>query len=118
MRVIVAGGREVTDILIVIAAIEASGFEITELVSGCAPGVDTLAEEWVRLRALAGYPSIPIKRCPADWDRLKLAAGPIRNREMAEYAEALIAIPTGGPGTKNMLKVARELGLKVFKYTW
>ena len=100
MRVIVAGGREVTDPALVAKAIEASGFEITELVSGGARGVDALGEAWALAHGL------PVRIFRADWKKHGRKAGPLRNREMAAYAEALIAIPTGGPGTQNMIKEA------------
>jgi hypothetical protein len=33
---------------------------------------------------------------------------------MAEYAEALIAITIGSPGTKHMINISRNKGLLVF----
>ncbi len=47
------------------------------------------------------------------------SAGPMRNRQMAEMADALIAIvPKSGAtrGTANMIKTAKELGLQIFLY--
>jgi hypothetical protein len=42
-----------------------------------------------------------------------LGAGPIRNAQMANVAEALIAIWDGNSvGTLNMITVAKKLGLK------
>ena len=42
------------------------------------------------------------------------SAGPRRNREMAQCADALIAVYDGQiPGTGNMIETARELGLIV-----
>lgn len=110
MRVIVAGGREVRDYEIVPRAIEASGFEVTELVSGGASGVDTLGEHW------ANTHGIPVARFTANWQKHGRAAGPIRNRQMAAYAQALIAIPTGGRGTANMIHEATAFGLKIFLF--
>lgn len=111
MRVIVAGGREVTDIALVESAIAASAFEITQLVSGHASGVDTIAERWATKRG------VPIKEydvSKAEWRRLGKPAGPMRNARMAAYADALIAIPTGGPGTVSMIEEALKRGLKVY----
>lgn len=83
--------------------------EVTEVVSGCARGVDRLGEQWAQMR------SIPIKRFPANWDRDGRSAGPIRNRQMANYAEALVAIWDGeSKGTKNMIEEAERRGLVVF----
>lgn len=55
-----------------------------------------------------------LKIFPADWDKYGRRAGPIRNREMAEYADALLAYWDGkSRGTKNMIEEARARGLKV-----
>ena len=55
-----------------------------------------------------------IKRFPADWGKYGKKAGIIRNRAMAEYADALLAYWDGkSSGTRNMIEIARELGLKV-----
>ena len=51
---------------------------------------------------------------PADWNRLGRAAGPIRNEEMAEVSDALIAFWDGkSRGTKSMIEIARRKGLQV-----
>lgn len=46
MKVIVAGSRWIDNYDVVKQAIEESGFEITEVVSGVARGADTLGENW------------------------------------------------------------------------
>lgn len=108
MKVIIAGIRTLENYEAVKAAVRKSGFEIEEVVSGCANGADKLGEKW------AFENGLPIKRFPADWDRNGKAAGPIRNRKMAEYADALIAIwDDMSPGTRNMIHEARKRGLKV-----
>lgn len=108
MKVIIAGSRDITDADIG-AIVAASGFEITEVVSGMQRGVDALGEAWAKARGL------PVKQFQADWDYFGLSAGPIRNQRMAEYADALIAIP--GPksrGTWDMVRQAERRGLKVY----
>lgn len=111
MKTIIAGSRLITSFAIVAEAIEASGFHITEVVSGGAPGVDALAEKW------AEQNGIPVKQFPADWDRYGRKAGPIRNQAMAEYGEALIAVWDGkSRGTRDMIRRARKHGLRVFVY--
>lgn len=81
---------------------------VTEVVSGCCRGVDRAGEEWARQRG------IPVKRFPANWKKFGVAAGPIRNAEMAEYAEALVAIPTGvSRGTRDMIDKAKARGLEI-----
>jgi hypothetical protein len=55
------------------------------------------------------------KRFPADWDRFGRSAGPKRNKQMAEYGDALIAVWDGeSRGTKTMIEFARERGLQVY----
>jgi len=111
MKVIIAGGRDFTNYALVEDAIKCSAFEITQVVSGKAKGVDTLGEVW----ALAN--NVPVEAFPADWSQHGRAAGPIRNREMAEYADALIAIWDGeSKGTANMIQQARNKRLNVFIY--
>jgi hypothetical protein len=111
MKVIVAGGRDFTNYALVEEAIKISGFEISQIVSGKAKGADTLGEVW----ALAN--NIPVEAFPADWSQHGRAAGPIRNRQMAEYADALIAIWDGeSKGTANMIQQARNKKLNVFIY--
>lgn len=112
MKTIIAGSRTITSYQEVQLAIEASHFKITEVVSGCAQGPDTIGQMW------ASNAGIPIKKFPADWDKFGNAAGIIRNTEMAKYAGpdgALIAIWDGqSSGTRSMIALARKYGLKVF----
>lgn len=109
MKTIIAGSRSVTNYLAVKSAIEESGFEITEVVSGGAHGVDRLGERW------ANENNVPIRRFLPDWDKHGKPAGFIRNYLMAKYAEALIAVHDGSSrGTAHMIRAAQEKGLKVY----
>ncbi len=111
MRTIIAGSRHCSDYFLLLKAISESGFEseITEVVSGCATGVDSLGEKWAAKKGL------PIKKFPALWSEFGKSAGPIRNSKMAQYAEALIAIQfTGSRGTADMVAKAKKFGLKVY----
>ena len=109
MKLIIAGGRTITNYSLVLSAIVESGFTITEVVSGMAPGVDTLAVQYAQENHL------PLKEFHADWNTYRRAAGPIRNRQMAEYADALIAIWDGeSRGTKNMIEEATKRNLQVY----
>lgn len=112
MKVIVAGSRSVTSYEAVAAAIVSSKFTITELVSGGARGVDRLGERW------AVEHNVPIKQFLPDWSRGK-SAGMVRNREMANYAEALVAVWDGSSrGTANMIVEAKRRGLPVAEVRW
>ena len=109
MKVIIAGSRSISDWPPVANAITLSGFKITEVVSGGATSVDTWGEEWAERHG------IPVKRFPAQWKTQGRAAGMFRNREMAQYADAL-AVFTGGAGTTDMVIVARRFDLQIFDY--
>lgn len=111
MRTIIAGSRSITNPAVIVEAIAASGFQITEVVSGTAIGVDRLGEQW------ASRHDIPVIRFPPDWNKYGRAAGFIRNNEMAHYAQALIAVWDGSShGTHHMINAARERNLRVFVY--
>lgn len=112
MKTIIAGSRTITSLAIVEQAIRESGFDITEVVCGGAKGVDQLGADWAYLHKNR------IKWFPADWDKHGRYAGPLRNRAMADYAEALIAVWDGNSrGTKHMIDCATKKGLKVFVKT-
>jgi len=111
MRTIIAGSRTIRDYALLERAIVESGFHITEVVSGKeSKGVDRLGEIWAERH------SIPVKWFPADWS-LGRKAGPIRNRQMAEYADALLALWDGkSKGTKNMIDTAMKMNITVCVY--
>lgn len=82
---------------------------ISEVVSGGSTGADYEGECWGHVNM------IEVTYFKADWKTHGKAAGPIRNRQMAEYADAL-AVFHGGRGTANMVKTAKELGLTVYDF--
>ena len=54
---------------------------------------------------------------PADWNRFGRTAGPKRNKQMANYANTLVAFWDGkSRGTKNMIDLAKCRGLNFFMY--
>jgi hypothetical protein len=109
MKVIIAGSRGIHDYAAVCGAVQRSGFAISRVVSGMAGGVDTLAVRY------AGDNGLPCDRFPADWRKWGRSAGYRRNAEMAEHADALIAVWDGrSPGTRHMIGVAKTRGLPVF----
>lgn len=85
------------------------GQVITEVVSGGAKGADMLGEQY------AIEYNLPLKIFPADWDKHGRAAGPIRNKQMAEYGDQLIAVWDGkSKGTENMIKTMNNLNKPVY----
>lgn len=87
--------------------------QIKELVSGHCRGIDLVAERWARGN------NIPIKVFPADWNQYGKSAGPIRNQQMVDYADALIAIPhptEKSKGTWCIVGQMRKAGKPFFVY--
>jgi len=108
MKVIIAGSSQIDDYQIVVDALNAANIVVTEVVSGMAIGVDKLGEKW------AVEHGIPIKQFPADWGRYGKSAGYVRNEQMADYAEGLVAIWDGcSRGTAHMIRTAKKRGLVV-----
>lgn len=78
------------------------------IVSGTARGADQLGERYAAER---GY---QVERFPADWKNDGKAAGPIRNAQMAAYADALVVFWDGrSRGTRDMIERAEKRGLPV-----
>jgi hypothetical protein len=102
MKIIIAGSRTITEKRHVYDAVRLSGFEITEVVSGKAPkGGDFLGETW------ANENGVPVTPFPADWTRFPHIAGFLRNIEMGDYAQGLIALWDGmSSGTAHMIATA------------
>ena len=54
---------------------------------------------------------------PAEWDKYGKSAGYRRNQDMANVAEALIAIRVGGEaskGTTHMINIAKAKNLQIY----
>lgn len=107
-RVIIAGGRDFNDYSLLKSKCDNILSEVSEtaqivIISGTAQGADKLGEKYAEEK---GY---EIERHPALWDKHGKAAGPIRNLEMAENADALIAFWDGkSRGTQNMISIAKN----------
>lgn len=110
-KVIIAGSRDFADYNLLAQRCDHLLSQVTEpieVVSGTARGADRLGELYANAR---GYSLV---KFPAQWSKFGRSAGPIRNRQMAEYANALIAFPLGKSfGTRNMITTAKKLGLSV-----
>lgn len=112
-RVIIAGGRNFNDYTLLkvkcdkILASKASKCRII-ILSGAARGADSLGEQYAREH------DYTIEQYPADWNTLGKAAGMIRNGQMANSADALIAFWDGqSHGTRGMINLAKKKGLLV-----
>jgi hypothetical protein len=110
MKLLVCGGREFDDEAAVGAALDAlhGNHGLTHLIHGGAQGADAIASWWA-----AGTRDVQEVICPAKWDVNGRAAGPIRNRAMADLSPDLVLAFKGGRGTENMVKTAEDLGIPV-----
>jgi len=113
-KVIIAGSRSYADYRTLMffcdnALYKKAETHRIEIVSGTCRGADKLGERYATERGL------PIKRFPADWGSNGKAAGPIRNQQMADYADALIAFWGGDKsgGTWDMLLKAYKSQLLI-----
>lgn len=74
-----------------------------EVVSGAARGVDKAGEDYVTWAREQFPGTFTVTQFPANWDKYGKVAGHLRNRQMAEYADAALLIWDGSSsGTANM----------------
>ena len=110
-RIIVAGSRTFNDYKALKRVLDHYIVGVNEavtIISGGARGADALAERYAWERC------IPFECYPANWKKYGLAAGPIRNEQMAANGDALIAFWDGkSRGTKHMIETATRRGLAV-----
>lgn len=111
MKLIIAGGRDFTHQIRCNHEFKqfANTFgTITEVVSGGARGADLCGEVTAKFYGVSVTKFIP------DWDGLGKRAGFVRNTEMAEYGDALLAFwDKKSKGTESMIACAKKKGLIV-----
>lgn len=108
MRTIIAGSRSFRDAALLCKVCDALDPPPTVVLHGLAKGADTLGAFW------ASYRRIPIEGYPAQWATYGKRAGLLRNEEMANNADRLVAFWDGqSTGTKHMIDTARHKGLVV-----
>lgn len=111
MKTIIAGSRDYTNYAHVETMLDyfRKDHVITEIVSGGARGADAIGEQYAKEN------KIDLKVFPADWNKHGRAAGPIRNAQMGDYADQLVAVWDGkSKGTKNMIDYMNKLMKPVF----
>ena len=99
-RVIIAGGRDFDDYRLLSETMDSLLRNITEeiiVVCGKTRGADTLGEKYAKER---GY---RVDYYPADWKRFGKRAGYLRNEQMAQNADALVAFWDGESRGTNLM---------------
>ena len=117
-KIIIAGGRDFMDYNLLKEKTnkilqEKKVTHKIVIISGCARGADTLGLRY------ASENAFDVEEYPADWDKYGKKAGYVRNVEMAENADSLIAFWDGkSKGTKHMIDIATERNLptRVIRY--
>jgi hypothetical protein len=117
MKVIIAGSRDVPEQVrqckAAVIDFEQRYGRITEVVSGCARGADRVGELFAEMR------QIPVDKYPADWNTHGKRAGIIRNSQMADVAQGLVALwDEQSPGTRNMIETARNKKLQIVVWNY
>jgi hypothetical protein len=105
MKLLICGSRSITSYPVVATIISAMEYRPDEVIHGGARGVDTAAGQWAREHG--AYERV----FPADWDEHGKAAGMIRNREMVDECDEVLAIWDGkSRGTKHTIDYAKSTG--------
>ena len=108
VRVIVAGSRGFQNYPLMCKELDKIKDRIECIVSGDAGGADTYGCMYARDN------NIPVRHCPADWQKYGTAAGRVRNKQMGDYGDELVAFWDGiSPGTNDMINYMKQLGKKV-----
>ncbi len=111
MRTIIAGSSNFNFYDDLLRALYCIGWKPTVVLSGGARGVNRLGERWAREN------NISLEVYPADWDRYGKRAGYIRNSEMIDKAEALLALwDWESLGTKHIIDLATKKSLVMYVY--
>lgn len=112
-RIVVAGCRDYDNYEEAKEFIDFCIFDIAQnntviFVSGTCRGADMLGEKY------ADEHGFEIERYPAQWDLYGRAAGPLRNRKMAEASDLVICFWDGkSRGTRSMIEFAEKIGKTV-----
>lgn len=131
MKLIIAGSRNFNNLytIFITNLINHCNINISEIVCGCGgtdedevgelqsanqfvsdQGIDLLGEKWA-----VGHGYGP-KYIPAKCRKIGRAAGPIRNKEMAEYGDALLLIWDGeSRGSKSMKELMLKSGKPIYE---
>jgi hypothetical protein len=110
MKAAIIGSRSISDALALEKLLEPHRDRITEVISGGATGVDTLADSWAKQHGKALTVIRP------DYERHGRAAPLIRNRQIVKEAEEVFILWDGrSKGTANTRKEAVRRGKPIYE---
>lgn len=111
VKLIIAGPRDLNIGLVQLDQyIRTYNLVPTEIVSGGCVGIDRCGEQYAK------FANVKCITFNAEWNKHGKAAGPIRNMEMAKYADALLLIWRGDSrGSKNMKECMEKLGKPIYE---
>lgn len=114
-QVVIAGGRDFSDYQLLCQKCDIFFRDKTPtaIISGMARGADSLGVQYAQEHG------IQIMQFPADWAGLGKRAGMVRNLQMLDVADAVIAFWNGvSRGTGHMVSEAKKRGLplRVVRY--
>jgi len=113
MKLIIAGGRNlIVSYDCIRDALDRYNLwsDLVEIIEGGANGIDRCAKQYAIIT------DTPYKTFKANWGLHGKAAGPIRNRQMAEYADALLLIWDGeSKGSANMKSCMESLKKPIYE---
>ena len=106
MKLAIVGSRNYTDYETFKSAVSrvVEKEDITHVISGGASGVDKLAEKWAKDN------NIQLIVFTANWKKYGKGAGPLRNTQIVEECDYMIAFPSkSGRGTQDSIRKAEKL---------
>lgn len=111
MKVAIIGGRDFKDYSFLKNVCEK--YEMVEIISGGAKGADSLAEKYAKEKNIQTKIFLP------NWNKHGKAAGFIRNTEIVERADMVIAFWDGkSKGTDHSITIAEKMDKPVYIYRY
>jgi CRISPR/Cas system-associated exonuclease Cas4 (RecB family) len=111
-RILVCGGRDFRDKDFLFKTLDKLKMKLGGdiiIIEGGAKGADILAKDW------AIKNETPFEEYLADWKTHGKSAGPKRNQVMLNSNPNMVIAFSGGVGTKNMAKIAKNKGVAVWE---
>lgn len=108
MKIAIIGSRTITDAEALAEMLAPYAERVTEVISGGAAGVDTLAREWAHRHGK------PLREMRPNYQRHGAQAPLVRNRQIVAAADEVFILWDGSSkGTAHTKRVAEQLGKPV-----